>query len=89
MPLYFFDIHDGDVDLDDDGVVLPGLDVARAEAIKFAGAYVSNNPSLLDYGQSLNVEVLDADRRPLYRITITVTELGERQNDAPSSSVGS
>ena len=33
MPRYFFDIRDGDTDTDSEGVELPDLRAARAEAI--------------------------------------------------------
>ena len=81
MPIYFFDIHDGEGDRDYEGVELPDLYAARAEAIKFAGDFVRNDPSLLD-GHKLNIKLLDENRAPLYRVTISLTDLRSR-GDAP------
>ena len=75
MPRYFFDIRDGDTDTDSEGVELPDLRAARAEAIKFAGAYVSNNPSLLDETGDLTVNLLDETRQPLFCVMITSADL--------------
>ena len=75
MPRYFFDIHDGDNDTDEDGVELPDLSAARAEAIKFAGSYVSNNPSLLYDTGDIAIDLLDEARKPLFRVLIKGSNL--------------
>ena len=73
MPTYYFDIRDGERDTDDDGVELEDIHAARIQAIKFAGDYVSGEPSLLDPTGSLVVNVLGEAREPLLRVTISVS----------------
>jgi hypothetical protein len=70
MPRFYFDIADGERDTDDEGVELADVETARAEAIKFAGEFISNQPGLLDQTGVLIVDLLDAERQPLFRVSI-------------------
>ena len=77
MPIYYFDIRDGERDIDDEGTDLPDRHAARSNALVFAGDYVRDNPALLDPTGKLIVEVRDDARRPLFGVTISVSDLEE------------
>lgn len=75
MPRYFFDIRAGEHDLDDEGTEFANFETARSEAIKLAGAYVSDNPRLLGPNDGMIVELLDEFRVPLFRLIMHVQDL--------------
>jgi hypothetical protein len=70
MPRYYFDTQDGDYILcDDDGVELPGLDMARAEAARTV-AEMARDILPGQECREIAVEVLDEARRPLFRAAL-------------------
>ncbi len=52
MPLYYFDIHDGDMIRDSDGTELPDHDSARAHANGVARELMANSEGMLGDGWS-------------------------------------
>ena len=76
MPIFYFNLSDHTVEKDDEGTELSSFCEARAEAIKFAGNYLGDNPNMLDDGATFKVQVTDADRKPLFSVVITIDEAG-------------
>jgi hypothetical protein len=68
MPRYFFATADGERHQDTEGTELPGLSAARVAAIKYAGAIMEDEPSVLWDGRDFRVEV--TDERGLLLFTI-------------------
>ena len=70
MPRYYFDTRDGnDVLCDDEGLELPGLDIARAEAARTV-AEMARDRLPGEECREIAVEVLDEARRPLFRAAL-------------------
>ena len=59
MPRYFFHTADGGRDRDTDGVELDGAHCARVEAIRYAGAIMSQDPDVVWDGRDFRVLVTD------------------------------
>lgn len=73
MPRYFFDTIDGDRDTDEQGVELAGEDAAIAEAVRYAGMLVSDQPSLLTHNNELIVSVRCAAREPIATVRVELS----------------
>ncbi|ACB27816.1 MULTISPECIES: DUF6894 family protein [Methylobacterium] len=75
MPRYFFDIHDGQLQRDEDGTECADFDAARREAmISLPDVARWEIPSDGDR-QSYTVIVRDAAGAPIYTATLTFTGL--------------
>ena len=72
---YFFALHDHAVETDDTGVELPNPVFARAEAIRFAGEVLRDDPGLLDGGSTLAVNVTDETGARHFQIEVRATPL--------------
>ncbi|TXN21783.1 hypothetical protein [Methylobacterium sp. WL9] len=59
MPHYFFDIHDGIHVIDEIGQDLPGLEAAKAEAIRVAGGFATRPAMMGGDGGALIVVIRD------------------------------
>ncbi len=59
MPRYFFHTADGSRERDEEGTELPDHNAARREAIKLAGAVLSEQPDVLWHSRDFRVEVTD------------------------------
>lgn len=66
---YFFRVTNGVRELDLAGTELLDEDVARREAVRFAGELLKDDPALLDHGQLL-VSVHNEDRSAEFVITV-------------------
>ncbi|MCB8820859.1 DUF6894 family protein [Microvirga rosea] len=76
MPLYFFNIRDGyDVDEDEEGVELPDLDAARAEAI----ATVEELRDQLTDAANIELEITDETGRRLLTVPFSRGSHGRRR----------
>lgn len=69
MPRFFFNIYNDMVAIDEEGVELPDLEAARAEAIRGARSLISD--AVVTQGR-LNlkhrIEVEDEERRPVFML---------------------
>lgn len=74
MPRYFFHVHDGIDRLDTEGVELPSLSVARAEAIVFAGETIKNAGLCGGHGDEWCLTVTDDSGVMLFRMDFIVAE---------------
>lgn len=73
MPRYFFHAADGRRDRDSTGVELADHASARAEAIRFAGAVLTDEPEVLWEGGPFRIEVTDAAQHLLFTVvTLTI-----------------
>jgi hypothetical protein len=70
VPRFHFNLDDHRKDLDEEGTELPNEDVARIEAVKFAGAYLSERPDLVSEGLRFRVIVTNDDGRELFEVKI-------------------
>ncbi len=68
MPRYYFHTADGTRDWDPDGVELADQGAARKEAIRFAGAVMTDEPDVLWDGRDFRVEVTNEQRHLLFTI---------------------
>lgn len=73
MPSYFFEIEDGSGVEDDDGIELPNLGAAREQAVRLMGELLRDRPVALWAARRWRLTVKDADKRPLFKIAVTVT----------------
>ena len=72
MSRYFFDTQDGDVNEDDTGLELGSLAEARKEAIRCLTEMAGEKMPHSD--RSISVQVRDENRRPLFRMQLSLTE---------------
>ena len=70
MPRYFFDLEDHAIETDDEGTVLDDPVAARTEAVIFAGAFLRDNPQVLNDGYRFIVRVRDDAGANVVRIVI-------------------
>jgi hypothetical protein len=73
MPIFHFNLDDHVREPDLEGTELPDAETARAEAVRFAGAYLRDNPGLIDDGQAFKVEVTDETGKSLFIVRIEAT----------------
>ncbi|CAA2159890.1 hypothetical protein MBRA_05070 [Methylobacterium brachiatum] len=71
MPRYFFDVMDGDLIVDSEGVDLPDVRAAHDKAIKalpdITKSYLSDKQK-----QEVSVTMRDESGRPMFRATLTI-----------------
>ena len=70
MPLYFFDVRDGECLTDTAGTELADVKQARLEAARLAGELLSQNPEAFWDGDEWVVEVRDHTHLVLFAVTI-------------------
>ncbi len=63
MSRFFFHTADGSRDRDTEGMNCRDPHAARVEAIRYAGALLSDDPGVLWDGRDFRVEVTDEDQR--------------------------
>ena len=68
MPLYFFNVYNDDVTLDDEGAELVDDEAARARGIKEARAVAADTVGRGHFFGHHRIEVTDADRRVIATI---------------------
>lgn len=69
MPVYHFNVHDGASYPDLEGHEFPSLEVAKAEAVKFAGHLIHDMGPQFWKGHEWKMEVTDADGLTLFCLT--------------------
>ncbi len=68
MPRYYFNVRDGyDLDEDDEGVELPDLETARAEA---QATVEELRDELGPEAQNIQLEITDEERRRLFTVSL-------------------
>jgi hypothetical protein len=75
MPQYFFTVNGNVHSTDDDGQELADDKAAWKEATLVAGEMFKDIDGRFQPGQEWNLEVTDAERRPLYRIGVKGTKM--------------
>jgi hypothetical protein len=75
MPLYFFDVYDGVMQLDEDGTEWPDLQAARLLAKQLLPNIAREELSQSTDAHIYAVVVSDADHRPVYTVSLTVIGL--------------
>ena len=75
MPNYYFNVRDGSDPVECDGIELPGPQVARAEAIRLAGAVIAEAGVRGDPRDEWSVEVTDVTGTALFRMNFFVQDL--------------
>lgn len=69
MPRFYFNVFDDDVTIDDEGQTLPGVDAARAVAIRSARELICADLREGRLTLSHRIEVEDEERRPVLSLT--------------------
>ena len=94
MTRYFFHSANGTRHLDNEGMVLPSLDAARQEAIRWMGELLTELPDDLWSAGKFAIFVTDADWRLFFSVTTICAEVpgaaemierSRRKLDAPQS----
>jgi hypothetical protein len=65
MPLYYFDVYNDDVTLDDEGAELADRDAAHAHAVKAARSLAAETVRRGHLVRDHRVDISDADHKPL------------------------
>lgn len=73
MPRYFFNVHDGQSEYDEEGVELPDLDHARREAIRLSGNIFDSEAKKIALGDEWRMEVTDEKGMILFRFDFVTT----------------
>lgn len=73
MPRYFFHVKDGEDFPDLQGTVLDNLAAARAEAVRFAGALLSESHDKFWASGEWNLRVTTEEQLTLFQLTFFVT----------------
>ena len=75
MSHYYFNVSDGSGLVDREGTELPSPQVARAEALKLAGAIIAEAGGQSDCRDEWSVEVTDVSGAALFRMSFLVQDL--------------
>jgi hypothetical protein len=75
MPRYFFNVHGVRPSSDEEGQELSDDKVAWEEATLIAGELFKDIDGKFQPGQEWTLEVTDAQRRPLYSISISAKKM--------------
>jgi len=70
MPLYYFDIDNGDFTADDEGAELADTEAARAHAIKAARSLAADTVILGHLGLTRKIVILDENRTVIGTVTL-------------------
>jgi hypothetical protein len=71
MPRYFFNLNNGCILTDQEGEELPGIAVARDEAIRMAGRILRNEGQKVLGGTEWRMEVFDGARQIVFRLRVS------------------
>ncbi|MDP4002321.1 hypothetical protein [Methylobacterium sp. NEAU K] len=75
MARYFFDIHDGTIQFDEDGTECATLEAARAQAMRLLPDLAREEAPREGDRQNYTVLVTDEDHRPVYSATLSLVGL--------------
>ncbi len=65
MPLYYFQVFNDDITLDDEGAELADVEAAQAHAVKAARALAAETVLHGHLTGSHRIDIVDADRNPV------------------------
>jgi hypothetical protein len=71
MPRYFFHVQDGERIPDEEGLVLPGPDAARKEAVVAAGEMLKDSAAKVWTGEDWRMWVVDEAGKPVCALRFT------------------
>ena len=74
MPRYFFDIHNHERYVDEEGTELANANDARQQAVIFAGDYLREHPTLVCGGSRFRVTVRDERGTILLDVMVTARD---------------
>ena len=74
MPRYYFNVYDGKVTLDPDGMELSDTAQARRMAVRMAGQIFDDDAELVALGEDWHMEVVDETGLLLFRLDFVVTD---------------
>ncbi len=74
MPRYHFNVYDEAPEPDRDGTLLPDLETARIEAIRFAGELLSGHPTRFRQGGQWAIDVTDETGLILFSLLFVATD---------------
>ncbi|MBE7180821.1 MAG: hypothetical protein INR71_06360 [Terriglobus roseus] len=73
MPRFYFNVFDGLLAVDPDGVELSGVEAVREEAIRISGGIIGRDAALISAGDTWAMEVTDQLGRRLLHLTFSIT----------------
>jgi hypothetical protein len=73
MPRFYFNVFDGRLVVDPDGVELSDAEAAREEAIRISGRIIETDAALISTGNAWTMEVTDQLGLRLFRLKFSVT----------------
>ncbi len=73
MARYFFDLADGDNDIDAIGDEFSDDDAAIREAVRYLGSLVRDRPEILLSGHEFTVSVRSGDAPPIAKVVAQLT----------------
>ena len=76
MPIYYFNVHDIEPSIDEDGEQFPDDEAAWKQATTFVGEFIKDIDGRFRPGQEWHLEVTDEQKRTLYRIRVSSTKVG-------------
>jgi hypothetical protein len=85
LPLYFFNVDDGDSDLDSEGTELKNLAVAKCEAVKLAGRIICDAGDTFWDRAEWRLTVTDEKGLSLFELYILGTESPAIQDIHPEA----
>ena len=84
MPRYHFNSADGYIDSDAEGVVLPDIQAARLEAVRYAGELLRDEPDRLWQNGQWSIDVTDDAGERIFAIE---THVGNGLRPEPAGEV--
>ena len=74
MPLFFFDIHDGEKLPDRQGLELESIGEAQAHAMQIVMSFLKQEPSEVWRNTSWTVAIRDESRETLFQLEVQVSQ---------------
>ena len=68
MPHFYFNVHDGMLRQDDEGIDLPSLDIARETAVSLFASVLKDDAPLVARNPDWRMEVTDQTGTVLFRL---------------------
>ncbi|MBE7181570.1 MAG: hypothetical protein INR71_10255 [Terriglobus roseus] len=73
MPRFHFNVFDGRLIVDPDGIELSGAEAAREEAVRISGGIIEKDAALISAGNAWAMEVTDQLGQIMFRLKFSVT----------------
>jgi hypothetical protein len=85
MPRYYFHVDDGHSILDHEGTEFPGLKAARIEAVRLAGAILSERAETFWNDEPWSLRVTDKAGLTLFALEVIATEAPAVRGAGPAA----